>query len=382
MHYFDNAATTFPKPEIVYTTMDDFYRTYGVNVGRGQFMESSIAANMVDETRNMILNLFHAPYGYSCVFSASATEALNTILFGIQWRPKMNVYISPFEHNAVLRPIYRIKELYGINIRILYPNNDFTFDLNCIEQEFLQNRPDVVILTHASNVFGNIIPISKIFSLAKAHRATTICDMSQTAGLVDVDISNTQVDYAVFAGHKTLYGPFGVAGFVTKHECELAPLLYGGTGIDSKNPKMPEEMPTKYEAGSHNIYAISGLNAAIKWINEIGMNNLRAREMRVTKMLLDVLNKHKNIRVIRCPEEENNVGVISCTFSGYSSDSIGQVLSDNGIAVRTGLHCAPIAHEFEKTAPDGTVRFSVGFFTQEKDILMLDEVLGYIEENS
>lgn len=382
MHYFDNAATTFPKPEIVYTTMDSFYRTYGVNVGRGQFMESSIAAKMVEETRNLLLDLFHAPHGYSCVFTASATEALNTILFGIDWHPKMNVYISPFEHNAVLRPINRIKELYDINIRVIKPDKFLSFDLKQVEQEFLQAKPDVVILTHASNVFGNILPISQIYSLAKSYRATTICDMAQTAGLIDLDISKAQVDYAVFAGHKTLYGPFGVAGFVTKHACELTPLLYGGTGVDSKNPKMPEEMPTKYEAGSHNIYAISGLNASLKWINETGVENIRAHEMQISKMLLTVLNKHQNIRVIRQPEEEKNVGVISCVFNGYSSDSIGQVLSDHDIATRTGLHCSPMAHEFAKTAPDGTVRFSIGYFTREEDISLLDDVLGYIEENS
>ena len=379
MHYFDNAATTFPKPESVYKTMDDFYRSYGVNVGRGQFMESSIAANMVKETRNLMLDLFHVPHSHSCVFTASATEALNTILFGLAWHPKMNVYITPFEHNAVLRPINRIKELYDVNIRVLQPDNSFSFDLEQIEQEFLQAKPDVVILTHASNVFGNILPVSQICSLAKLHQATTICDMAQTAGLIDFDISKAQVDYAVFAGHKTLYGPFGVAGFITNQRCKLTPLLYGGTGIDSKNPQMPEEMPTKYEAGSHNINAISGLNAALKWINEIGLINIRAREMQITNELLKILAQHRNIRIIRSPIEEGNVGVISCTFYNYSSDSIGQVLSDNEIAVRTGLHCAPLAHEFAKTAPDGTVRFSVGFFTSDTDLIQLNKALQYIE---
>ncbi len=383
MYYFDNAATTFPKPNAVYDKMDTFYRTYGVNVGRGQFREASVASHMVDETRKLILELFHASNLYSCIFTSSATEALNIILQGFPWNRGMNVYISPFEHNAVLRTLQYVKDKYSITVQLLLPDRKtLKYDMASVQASFVSQKPDVVILTHASNAFGNILPITDIFSLAKDAGAITICDMSQTAGLIDTNIADSRIDYAVFAGHKTLYGPFGVAGFVTNQKLILSPLLRGGTGVDSKNPYMPEEMPTKYEAGSPNVHAISGLNAALKWIKNTGINNIRQKEQETTKKLLDILQSHNNIRVMGSDTEDYRIGVISCAFDGYSSDSIGQVLSEYDIAVRTGLHCAPKAHEFMKTAPDGTVRFSIGYFTSVSDLEPLENVLAYIEENS
>lgn len=381
MHYFDNAATTFPKPEIVYETMDKFYRTYGVNAGRGMFREASIANNLISETRQLMLELLHATSDYDCIFTSSATEALNVILQGMSWSEGMVVYITPFEHNAILRTLKYLENEYGIVIKELMPK-DFIYDISEIKKSFLQNTPNVVVMSHASNAFGFINPIKDIFSLAKEFGATTVCDMAQTAGLIDADIVENKIDYAVFAGHKTLYGPFGIAGFITNNKCKLKPLIYGGTGIDSKNPYMPEEMPTKYEAGSHNIYAIAGLNAALKWLNSIGISNVWEREQNYTQKALKIIAKHKNIKVIRCPDESKNIGVISCIFDGYSSDNIGQVLSENEIDVRTGLHCAPRAHEFLKTAPNGTVRFSLSYFTNDKDFEKLEEILSYIEENS
>lgn len=381
MHYFDNAATTFPKPETVYETMDKFYRTYGVNAGRGMFREASVANNLISETRQLMLDLLHATSDYDCIFTSSATEALNVILQGMSWSEGMVVYITPFEHNAILRTLKYLENEYGIVIKELTPK-EFIYDISEIKQTFSQNVPNVVVMSHASNAFGFINPIKEIFKLAKEFGATTVCDMAQTAGLIDTDIVENKIDYAVFAGHKTLYGPFGVAGYITNTKCKLKPLIYGGTGIDSKNPYMPEEIPTKYEAGSHNIYAIAGLNAALKWLNSIGIANVWKREQNHTQKALEIILKHKNIKVIRCPDESKNIGVISCVFDGYSSDNIGQVLSENEIDVRTGLHCAPRAHEFFKTAPNGTVRFSLSYFTNDKDLKKLEEILNYIEENS
>ena len=370
MHYFDNAATTFPKPDAVYDNMDSFYRTYGVNVGRGQFREASVASRMVDETRELILELLHASNLYSCVFTSSATEALNIILQGFPWKQGMNVYISPFEHNAVLRTLQHIQDKYSITVRMILPDSKtLKYEMSSVQATFASQKPDVVILTHASNAFGNILPITDIFSLAKDAGAITICDMAQTAGLIDTNIVESRIDFAVFAGHKTLYGPFGTAGFVTNQKLKLAPLIFGGTGIDSKNPYMPEEMPTKYEAGSPNVHAISGLNAALKWIKETGINNIRQKERETTKKLLDILRTHSNIRVIGGESEDDRIGVVSCVFEGYSSDNIGQVLSEYDIAVRTGLHCAPKAHEFMKTAPDGTVRFSISFLLAQRSFV-------------
>lgn len=378
MHYFDNAATTFPKPETVYETMDKFYRTYGVNAGRGMFREASVANNLISETRQLMLDLLHATSDYDCIFTSSATEALNVILQGMSWSEGMVVYTTPFEHNAILRTLKYLENEHGIVIKELTPKN-FIYDISEIKQNFSQNIPNVVVMSHASNAFGFINPIKEIFNLAKEFGATTVCDMAQTAGLIDTDIVENKIDYAVFAGHKTLYGPFGIAGFVTNTKCKLKPLIYGGTGIDSKNLHMPEETPTKYEAGSHNICAIAGLNAALKWINETGINNVFDKEKDNTIRLLKIIEKHKNISVVRCADESKNIGVVSCVFEGYSSDNIGQVLSEQNIATRTGLHCSPRSHTFMNTAPNGTVRFAISYFTSNEDFAALEQSLDYIE---
>lgn len=383
MHYFDNAATTFPKPEIVYKTMDEFYRTNGVNVGRGQFKEASIANKMVEETKILILNLFHCNKGNrQVVFTPSATETINLVLRGLQLKEGDVVYITPFEHNAVLRTLNYLKKSRKIIIKFISPDkNTLCYDMCQIEKQFDLAKPKIVMVNHASNVFGFVAPIKDIFNLAKRYNAITIADMAQTAGLIDTNLIDVQCDYAVFAGHKTLYGPFGIAGVVAPNSCSLNPLIFGGTGTESANPEMPKDEPIRYEAGSPNIQSIAGLNASFKWINNIGINNIRKKEEENKQRLIDILETHKNIIVYKGRNCEN-IGVTSCNFDNYSSDSIGQVLSNFDIAVRTGLHCAPKAHEFMGTSPAGTVRFSISYFNNESDFSELEKALYYIAENS
>lgn len=383
MHYFDNAATTFPKPEIVYKAMDEFYRTNGVNIGRGQFKEASIANKMVEETKDLILSLFHCNKGNrQVVFTSSATEAINLVLRGLQLKEGDVVYITPFEHNAVLRTLNYLEKTKKIIIKIIYPDkNTLCYDIYQIEKQFDLAKPKIVMVNHASNVFGFVAPIKNIFNSAKKYNAITIADMAQTAGLIDTNLVGMQCDYAVFAGHKTLYGPFGIAGVVALNNCSLNPLIFGGTGTESANLEMPKDEPIRYEAGSSNIQAIAGLNTALKWINNIGVNYIRKKEEENKQRLIDILETHKNIIVYKSQNCEN-IGVTSCNFDNYSSDSIGQVLSNFGIAVRTGLHCAPKAHEFMDTFPSGTVRFSISYFTSNEDFDKLEETLDYIEINS
>lgn len=380
MHYFDNAATTYPKPNEVYEYMDRFYREYGVNVGRGQFKEASIAYAMMQETRELLLELFHVKYPYEVVLTPSATQALNIIINSFDFKANDVVYVTPFEHNAVLRTLYAKQKDKGFNIKLL-PINQRTFqiDIDAMRKMFEQSIPNYCFLTHASNSFGCILQVEEVCGIAKNLGAINVVDMAQTAGLVDINLNNLSIDYAIFAGHKTLYGPFGIGGIITKTAKRLEPLVFGGTGFDSKNMDMPEQTPLKLEAGSVNIQAIAGLNAALKWIRKIGIDNIRNREKETTLKVLEVIKKHSNISVIRGENESVNIGVISCVFNGYSSDNIGQVLSDSGIAVRTGLHCAPQGHELLKTAPDGTVRMSINYFTSDEDIVALEQALDYIE---
>ncbi len=384
MHYFDNAATTFPKPENVYTQMDSFYRNYGVNVGRGQFKEASIAHKMVEDTKELLLNLFHCnSANKQVVFTSSATEALNLVLRGIELHSGDVVYTTPFEHNAVIRTLHMLEKQTGIVIKYLEPDIcTLQYNFDDIKEQFSLCAPKMVIVNHASNVLGYISPIKEIFGLAKQHNAITVADCSQTAGLIDNNIILNHCDFAVFAGHKTLYGPFGIGGVIAPLNCNLTPLIFGGTGVESANPEMPKEEPIRYEAGSPNIQAIAGLNAALKWISEETIEVVREKEKANTAKLIEIISKFNNIKMVGSSCDVDRVGIISCVFDGYSSDSIGQVLSNFDIAVRTGLHCAPQAHKFMSTFPSGTVRFSVNAFTTDDNFLHLENALKYIEENS
>ncbi|MBQ7673499.1 MAG: aminotransferase class V-fold PLP-dependent enzyme [Alphaproteobacteria bacterium] len=383
MHYFDNAATTFPKPEEVYKYMDEFYRNFGVNVGRGQFKEASIANKLVEDTKLMLLELFHCNSGNrQVVLTPSATEAMNLVLRGLPFKKDDVVYTTYFEHNATLRTLHFLEKSVGIRIKYLEPDpKTLHYDFSNVKSDFEKYPPKAVVVNHASNVFGVVAPIKEFFNLAKNYNAVTICDMAQTAGLIDTDLLENKCDYAVFAGHKTLYGPFGVAGLVAIKNCELVPLIYGGTGTESANLDMPSDEPIRYEAGSPNIQAIAGLNAALKWIENIGIDNIKAKEQESRNILLEILNQYNNVTVYNFPECDE-IGVVSCNFDNYSSDNIGQVLSQFDIAVRTGLHCAPKAHELVGTAPAGTVRLSVNYFTENNDFLALKEALDYIDINS
>lgn len=377
--YFDNAATTFPKPEEVYVFMDKFYRECGVNVGRGQHKLSARANALMEETRELLLKLLHCE-NKKAIFTPTATEALNLIIKGIDIPHGACVYISPFEHNAVIRTLYYLQKTKKFDIEILaVDRSTLEFNIVDIERQFSSKKPYCVIVSHASNVCGAVVPIFEIFSAAKKYNAVTIADMCQTAGLVDTDISSDIFDYAVFEGHKTLYGPMGIGGFVANPDIKLPPMIHGGTGIESANQDMPDEIPIRFEAGSHNIQAIAGLNAALKWISKTGIPEIYNREQLNRSRLVELIKKYDNITLI---EPKSSIGVVSCNFDNYSSDSIGNVLSEQNIAVRTGLHCAPCAHNFLGTFPAGTVRFSVGYFNNDEDFEMLEKALNYIEENS
>jgi cysteine desulfurase family protein len=380
--YFDNAATTFPKPEDVYSFMNSFYRACGVNVGRGQHKMASRANALVEETRKLLLDLNHCS-NRRVVFTPSATEALNIVIRGSMLQGNANIYISPFEHNAATRAIEYLSRCLKLNvITLAFDKKCFKYDLDGIKNQFQGNKPSMVVVSHASNVCGLIAPIDEIFALSKPYRATNIVDMAQTMGLVDTNLNNDNIDYAVFAAHKTLYGALGLGGFICKADARPEPLIYGGTGVDSANPSMPDTLPERYEAGSPNIAAIAALNASLKWLGKIGIRIIGDTERENHIRLLSILKKYANIQLTSPSNPDNNVGVVSCLFDGYGSDNIGQILSDHNIAVRTGLHCSPSAHRFLGTFPAGTVRFSVSFFNDDDDFNQLDKVFKYIEDNS
>lgn len=380
--YFDNAATTFPKPEEVYEYMDKFYRECGVNVGRSQYKLSSQAGTLVNDTRKLLLEMNHC-LNRKVVFTHTATEALNIILQGIEMADNYNIYLSPFEHNAVTRIIHHLSKKYNLNIKVLsFDKDSNTYDLKMIKHQFIKEPPHIVIISHASNVFGILAPINEICSISKKHGALNIVDMCQTMGLVDTDLNGNTIDFAVFAGHKTLYAPFGVAGFICSDNIRPLPLLFGGTGVDSANQSLPTSIPEMYEVGSINISAISGLYASLKWIKNLGIENIFQVEKENHEKLIELLTRYDNIRILSPINTEACIGVVSCVFSGFSCDNIGQILDQHNVAVRTGLHCAPSAHKFFNTFPEGTVRFSVSYFNTEEELKKLKKAIKYIMMNS
>lgn len=380
MAYFDNAATTYPKPECVYTFMDQFYRQNGGNAGRGHYSIAQSAGELILDTRKRLQELLHCP-AKQVVFTPTATIALNIIIQGIIASGVKNVYISPFEHNAVTRTLHHYEQIERISVTQLSVTKDLKYDLEKIRYQFDAVKPDLVIVSHASNTIGLVAPIEDIFSLAKKYDAYTLVDMAQSAGLIDCNIGLNCIDFAVFAGHKTLYGPTGISGFVMESSIKLPAVFFGGTGYESANQDMPESIPEKYEMGTLNIVGIAGLNASLKWIQETTMETLAQKEQENRGRLLEILSNYDFIRIVGNYESNEYVGIVSCLIEGISSDSAGNIFDRQGISVRTGLHCAPLAHKFIGTYPAGTIRFSVNYFTSEEDFEQLIEALDFIEEN-
>lgn len=378
--YFDNAATTFPKPEVVYSEADNFYRTIGGNAGRGANPFSNQASGIVRETRNLIKDLYSC-HSKEVAFTSTATEALNRILLGSDLSQGDTVYLTPFEHNAVTRPLNHLAKTAGIALEILkFDKATLLPTLDEIEDQFKQKPPRLVAMTHASNVCGAVVPVFEICKLAKRFGATTVIDMSQTAGLLDLELSSDAIDFAVFAGHKTLYGPFGVGGFFFSKGACLDPVLFGGNGINSIEQDMPTDIVQMTEIGSRNIYAIAGLKAALAWIQGQGIKSIRESESQNAERLLSLLRSYPWIRIVGDDMECRRIGVVSTLFQDYSPSEIEQIMGNQGISIRSGLHCSPYAHEFLGTAPEGTARFSVSALTTDRDFEILHGVLDEIEE--
>lgn len=378
--YFDNAATTFPKPSVVYDYADSFYRNSGGNIGRGGNALAVAAGEIAKTAKSNLKKLYDCPAG-EVVFTASATDALNRILLGLNLAKDDVVYCTPFEHNAVTRPLFHLAETTGIRIEIL-PFDDETFvpRYEEIEDAFVAQPPRLVVMTHASNVCGAVVPVETVARMAKAYGATTVIDMSQTAGLLPLQLSSDLFDFAVFAGHKTLYGPFGIGGFICKRGAELSPVFFGGNGINSVEQRLPENIVQMEEIGSQNTYAIAGLKASTDWLLEQGLEAIRKIEMENRDRLLECLGAAGFCSLIGEGMECERIGVVSALFDGYSPDEGEMVLGRCGVAVRSGIQCAPYAHRFLGTLPAGTIRFSVSALTGDPEFDALERALDVIDE--
>ena len=407
MAYFDNAATTFPKPQCVYDFMDSFYRNNGGSAGRGSHALSLSAGKLISDTRKRLQEILHCQ-NKEIIFTPTATIALNMILQGIIASATLNnrnrntdgersrtVYISPFEHNAVTRVLNHFEQKGSIKVNVLPVQKNLSYDFTEIESLFKKDKPDLLVVSHASNVIGLVQPVEKLCLLAKKFDCVTVLDMAQTAGLVDLNVGLETIDFAVFAGHKTLYGPTGISGFAMKAGFDLSPVLFGGTGYESANQDMPKDIPQRYEMGTLNISGIAGLYASTGWILETGIESIWMKEQDHRKCLLEILGKYDFVKVVEnchtdsrfltksqsLEQEVKYAGIVSCLIEGLPSDTAASVFSEQNIAVRSGLQCAPLAHKTLGTFPAGTVRFSTSYFTSEEDFLELEKGMEWIREN-
>lgn len=378
--YFDNAATTFPKPSVVYDYADSFYRNSGGNIGRGGNALAVAAGEIAKAAKSNLKKLYGCPAD-EVIFTASATDALNRILLGLNLAKDDVVYCTPFEHNAVTRPLFHLAETTGIKIEVLpFDAETFIPRYEEIEEAFAAQPPRLVVMTHASNVCGAVVPVETIARMAKAYSATTVIDMSQTAGLLPLQLSSDLFDFAVFAGHKTLYGPFGIGGFFCKRGAKLRPVLFGGNGINSVEQRLPENIVQMEEIGSQNTYAIAGLKASTDWLLEQGLEAIRKIEMENLDRLLECLRVVGFCSLVGESMECERIGVVSALFDGYSPDEGEMVLGRCGVAVRSGIQCAPYAHRFLGTLPAGTIRFSVSALTGDPEFDALERALDAIAE--
>ena len=383
MIYLDNAATTFPKPDCVYDKVNIVQRTIAVNVGRGSYRAAFEAMRIVDETRQLLASLVGAADPDAVVFTPSATIAANEIILGLEWDSFKNVYVTPFEHNAIARPLFCRCNEFGIEIQMIpFDPDTHMLDEDELERLFAVNPPDYVFVNHVSNVTGTIVPIEKIAALSKAYDALVVVDGSQSVGLLPIELKNSNIDYLVFAGHKNLYASWGIGGFVTNSSFPLKPVLSGGTGSDSLNLEMPPTTPAGFEFASPNIIAIASLRESLKWLKNVSIKEIAMHKDRLMQKLIAGLTAC-GVHLYLPSDVSSHTSVLSFNVPGYEADEIGVILNEDfDIAVRTGYHCAPFIHTFLNTIETkGTVRVSLGYFNTEEDVVALVDAIADIMED-
>lgn len=368
--YLDNAATSFPKPETVYTAIDAYNRRVGAAVGRGAYGSAVESAGIAERCRRRAAELLGAESPERIVFTFNGTDGLNIALHGAL-RPGDHVVTSAIEHNSVLRPLREMRERLGIDVTYVGTDRSGRIDPEDIQRAIKANTR-LIALIHASNVSGVLQPVEEVGRIARQAGALFLVDAAQTAGHVPIDVRTLGVDLLACAGHKGLLGPLGTGLLYVRPgvESQVASLRQGGTGTQSEEDRQPESMPEKYESGNHNGPGLAGLEAGLAWIQARGIDAIRTHEVDLTSRLRGGLENLPGVRVYGPEHAEHRVGVVSVTFDAFEPQEAAAILDQTfGIEVRAGLHCAPGAHRalgtFER---GGTVRFSVGPFTTDEDV--------------
>jgi cysteine desulfurase/selenocysteine lyase len=375
--FLDNGATSFPKPEEVYTYMDYFFRNFGVNPGRSGYDLCMETGLVVEETRKMLTEFFNGTDPNRLCFGYNSTDALNLIIMGML-RPGDHAVSTTIEHNSVLRPLYHLRR-DGVEVDFVPFDGAGFVDPEEIRRKFKPNTR-LVVVNHASNVIGTVQPVAAIGRLCREAGIPFAIDASQSAGKVPVDMEAQFLDVVAFTGHKSLLGPTGIGGLYVREGIEVRHTRAGGTGVRSAVRAHLDEYPYRLEYGTPNVMGIAGLKAGLTWLQKRGLANVHHEEMRLARLLRDGLRAIPNVELYCLDSLEDHIAVLSFNVAGMDAADVGTILDvDHGIACRTGLHCAPLVHEQIGTDKiHGAVRFGIGPFNTEEHIAAAVKAVGEI----
>ncbi|MBM4065152.1 MAG: aminotransferase class V-fold PLP-dependent enzyme [Planctomycetes bacterium] len=377
MIYLDNAATTFPKPEIVYKTMDTFYRTLGANPGRSGHKMAVAAEKEIEDTRAVVTKLFGIKNSNRFVFTFNATDAINMGIKGLL-KSGDHAITTYLEHNAVSRALHGLEKRKIITVTKVRNSQDGFIDPDDIKNA-ITPRTRLIVMAHAPNVIGTIQPIQEIGRISREKKVIFMVDAAQTAGVCEIDVNKDFIDMLAFTGHKGPLGPTGTGGLYVCEGVNLEPWREGGTGFEPASLSQPEELPYKLESGTPNTVGIAGLRAGIDFVLSKGIQTIRNHEQKLTGKLINALKDDRRFILYGTTDISKKVGILSINIKGFKPAEVGGILDQSfDIAVRPGLHCAPFAHQVLGTFPDGTVRISPGYFNTEKDIDRLITALDKI----
>ena len=365
MIYFDNAATTMRKPECVLQAVTEAMCSLG-NSGRGVHSGALSASRVIYDTRAALAQLFGAESPERIAFTANSTQALNMAIKGVL-NPGDHVITTALEHNSVLRPLYELEDL-GVQLTILPADPSGNICCDDFAKEIKPNTK-AIVTTHASNLTGNVLPVGRIGSIAKEYGLLYIVDASQTAGVFDIYVEQMHIDILCFTGHKGLLGPQGTGGIYVREGVEIKPILSGGSGVQTYLRTHPPQMPTALEAGTLNGHGIAGLGAAVRYLQETGLDKIRAIEQELMWTFYTRVREIPGITVYGDFSSRNRCAIVSLNIRDYDSGEVSDALSENfGIATRPGAHCAPLMHKALGTVEQGAVRFSFSHYNTNEEI--------------
>lgn len=364
--YFDNAATTMMKPASVCEAVTSALTSFG-GVARGAHEASRTADRAVFQARRQIADLLGGPGPGQVAFCANATAALNTVIDGLLHEGD-HAITTAASHNSVLRPLYRKREAEGVELSILPVARDASISCESFEALFCDNTR-LAVVTHASNLTGDVYDIARMATIAHDHGALLIVDAAQTAGLIPLDMRSQGIDVVAFSGHKSLYGPQGTGGLCVAEEVDIPALLVGGSGIDSYNTSHPSAMPEHLEAGTLNAHGIAGLSAGIDYIEEMGLDALATETRQLTERFESGVADIPGVRLFGGHGGIDRTGVVALNIGTVDSAVVADLLDrEYGICTRAGAHCAPLMHEALGTREQGIVRFSFSSFNTRDEI--------------